>query len=505
MFSVHRSATILADKSSCCPNLKETYSLSFTFTFNILPNGEQFYHRATIEHTPTSPKLEGKCTERGLLVLLHHGAQAELHWELFLGAHKLDWDLVEMGGFVMESDEDYFTVEIPRYSPGMNYVELTLQGLVSGVEVSVVDADSESRGHTFSINLLTQTVYLAVCLPEGRMVAVVDTTHTIPPTHPNRTTLLDPSCIPMETDSARALFSFSLDSCGTTVTVGEFNCYKFTLKMFSGMFLILSDFPQTEGNVLVYENQISYTQDFLPPDDPLIHRDSPYRLTIQCRYPANHTTTHAIQQPLNNSLDLSPVHIRCTRREVANTVCSLLASKLALDTANTSVAMAIDFCLGLTLLLSMWATAKCDIPNEAINMECHDRFFVIAVDLAFTGNKPHFEAVDESGVYAITKRSAAQCGYSIGVLPLLGHVELRASYFSCHTENKDDEVFTFNFNLVVANEGKIASYALNKTCSPSLPWSPREVTCEVNYMEVSWLHCLVFGNCFKSELIFVSL
>ncbi|KAK1890317.1 Zona pellucida sperm-binding protein 4 [Dissostichus eleginoides] len=235
---------------------------------------------------PTSPKLEGKCTERGLLVLLHHGAQAELHWELFLGAHKLDWDLVEMGGFVMEADEDYFTVEIPRYSPGMNYVELTLQGLVSGVEVSVVDTDSLKAEDTL-------TVYLAVCLPEGRMVAVVDTTHTIPPTHPNRTTLLDPSCIPVETDSARALFSFSLDSCGTTVT--------------------------TEGNVLVYENQISYTQDFLPPDDPLIHRNSPYRLTIQCRYPANHTTTHAIQQPLNNSLDLSPVHIRFTRREVANT------------------------------------------------------------------------------------------------------------------------------------------------------------------------------------------
>lgn len=45
-------------------------------------------------------------------------------------------------------------------------------------------------------------------------------------------------------------------------------------------------------------------------------------------------------------------------------------------------------------------------------------------------------------------------------------------------------MFMFRFNLFVVRDDEAVAYAMNETCSPCLPWSPREVTCEANYMEV---------------------
>ncbi|XP_054656626.1 uncharacterized protein LOC129194997 [Dunckerocampus dactyliophorus] len=155
------------------------------------------------------------------------------------------------------------------------------------------------------------------------------------------------------------------------------------------------------------------------------------------------------------------------------------------------------FYFGMMSLLSV--LVSCDpVPDGVVHMECHERYFMIAVDRSFAGDEARFEAVgkpcmilkqgntkDRTGVYAITKSYAASCGYSIAVVPSSSCIELRASYFSCHTANQDDQVFTFSFNLLARCDGAEVVYALNKTCLPLLQWSPREVTCEVNYMEVS--------------------
>ncbi|XP_029616042.1 uncharacterized protein LOC115198303 [Salmo trutta] len=144
------------------------------------------------------------------------------------------------------------------------------------------------------------------------------------------------------------------------------------------------------------------------------------------------------------------------------------------------------FSLGVFVLLSMWPSVRCsDHPKGAIETACRDRYLLVTTQLSFAGNEPRFEAVDADGVHPITKQYGSECGYMFSILPLPGHAELRASYFSCHTDNQDDEVFTFSFNLITAASGVEMTYTVTATCSLPLPWSPREVSCEENYMEVS--------------------
>ncbi|ROL45590.1 hypothetical protein DPX16_17706 [Anabarilius grahami] len=125
------------------------------------------------------------------------------------------------------------------------------------------------------------------------------------------------------------------------------------------------------------------------------------------------------------------------------------------------------------------------LPQVPIEVQCKAHSLFVSVDIPPSGSEPRFEAIDATGVYPVTESYGAQCGYTYSVHPLLGCVILRASYFSCHTDNQNDEVFSFMFGVIIVDQsGEELFFNVSETCSVR-PFSPREVICEENYMEVS--------------------
>ncbi|KAF3837107.1 hypothetical protein F7725_004571 [Dissostichus mawsoni] len=102
-------------------------------------------------------------------------------------------------------------------------------------------------------------VFSTVCSTDGRMTVVADLALAIPNGgNPARTNLRDKYCGPKETDGSRALFSFSINSCGSAVKLNSEN--------------------------VTYQNEIFYSKKFLRPGK-VVSDNATERVTMQCTYP----------------------------------------------------------------------------------------------------------------------------------------------------------------------------------------------------------------------------
>lgn len=45
----------------------------------------------------------------------------DTQWEVYVGGRRLDWELVELGDYALETRQDYFSMVIPLYGLGMAY------------------------------------------------------------------------------------------------------------------------------------------------------------------------------------------------------------------------------------------------------------------------------------------------------------------------------------------------------------------------------------------------
>ncbi|KFV43429.1 Zona pellucida sperm-binding protein 2, partial [Tyto alba] len=97
-----------------------------------------------------------------------------------------------------------------------------------------------------------------------------------------------------------------------------------------------------------------------------------------------------------------------------------------------------------------------------------------------------FSVVDQSGIaWELDEAMASQCGYTL-TYSNWSNIEFRASALSCHSHlEKDVFIVTIQIKTSHTPDMKNATTHLKSASCHYSPWSPRELVCESNYMEVS--------------------
>ncbi|NWI91730.1 ZP2 protein, partial [Pitta sordida] len=122
-----------------------------------------------------------------------------------------------------------------------------------------------------------------------------------------------------------------------------------------------------------------------------------------------------------------------------------------------------------------------------MSLECLGNFLRITLSVEYFEDKYlSFSVVDQSGIaWELNEAMAAQCGYTV-TYSSWSNIEFRASAASCHSYLEKD-VFTVTVQIKESPtpDMKNATTHLKSASCHYGPWSPRELVCESNYMEVS--------------------
>ncbi|MGH0185728.1 UNVERIFIED_CONTAM: hypothetical protein FKN15_018899 [Acipenser sinensis] len=228
------------------------FTLNINYTLNILPENEPYFHPATIVcrvKDVVLPVIKGSCTENSVVFEGTHG-NMDYFWVVYIGKHQLTSELAANRGYIF-TNLTKFIVEVPVFSVGCICEDISLRGVSVRVELTLRSAATLEVVLSSIQRCQFPTKQLLVCMPNGVMTVVAVTMEPIPVVEPSKTTLLDKNCKPKEFDSTRALFTFSVNTCGTRSKI--------------------------VGNYLIYENEVVYTRALFPPNAPVITRDSEYR------------------------------------------------------------------------------------------------------------------------------------------------------------------------------------------------------------------------------------
>ncbi|KAM6936675.1 uncharacterized protein PEZ65_006729 [Lycodopsis pacificus] len=214
------------------------YELNINYTLTILPENEPFYHltsvMAFIDASP--PAFDAVCSKSGISFSRDHRPYDSL-WEISIGSDLLTPELAAKHGYIMSNDSQSLQLMVPLFSHGYKYNGVTLDGFYGTFKILMRDHEtSEVESSTikscpFSTNelirRLTVVSDMSLAIPSGGL--------------PARFNLVDRLCGARETNGTRALFSFPINTCGTTIELSMGNVTYQNEIFYSGSSRVHSD------------------------------------------------------------------------------------------------------------------------------------------------------------------------------------------------------------------------------------------------------------------------
>ncbi|KAM3924620.1 uncharacterized protein RB166_007945 [Leptodactylus fuscus] len=302
--------------------LQRRYRLYVTYVMTLVPKNKTFTYNGVVECVLPDvdpPNITSYCAPDRVILDVSRG-NLDYYWLPYLRDLPLDDALITSQNIIVRNSASRLYIEVPYTSVGLIYetkdvaVNAKMYGLFLGMTMDEVTLDGSlvTLNFTFRDNQ-TQEVIAShtttcpfptknpICFSNGTIVVTVDSTRTRPVFDARKTHLRDSRCVPQKATTERALFKFTAYTCDTT--------------------------RRFDGDYLVYENEVTFDREVLLPEQPIISRDSTYRLTVRCRYPIRGNLWLSGQNSSAVQLGNADGQLRVLRRRARAHVAELTLAK----------------------------------------------------------------------------------------------------------------------------------------------------------------------------------
>ncbi|XP_072000243.1 uncharacterized protein [Engystomops pustulosus] len=222
------------------------FTLNVTFGFKIIPYDETFTTTETVECFIRQPNV-GPCWQKGGMLTTTLG-NLDPSWSINIKGTPA----TSSSGMLSVINQTHAEIQVPAAS-NLAMDEVTIKGLTTTIPLSITDQNGNNL-YTFLISC-ESSPQTAVCLPDGTIQVSVKEISNIPEMKLSELTLRDKRCGPVTTNGGTAQFSFTVNSCATT--------------------------RRFEGNIMIYDNEISYLSS--------VSGKVLYRMPVSCKYSTNGT------------------------------------------------------------------------------------------------------------------------------------------------------------------------------------------------------------------------